>query len=339
MTEEILQKLLDFSDSYSASLWERFMRNESTTRAEKAFFQRIHDTFDMDQSMGFDPGLLAASPHGEMLLDSLFRPRGNDDVFINVHGAFLNNWVHAHEFFEIIYVAKGSAVDWIDGVEVSLQTHELCIHNPNARHQILKMNDGEDMIINILLPVGLFRRSFYSLLMENKQLDQFFNNYMLSSDTNPNYMAFHDTTSRVDIIIELLIEEFLRGENASRFVVESTLVVLFGELMRNYQSDTFLQELIAYIAEHLAGISMQDAAAHFGYHKNYFPHVIKKHTARSFWGLVTEMRIQKAGNLLLFTDASIEEISAQVGYKSTASFYEHFYKRYQMTPKAFRQNA
>lgn len=339
MKDEIIQQIQDFSDNYAASLWKRFLSNDSAIPEEHSFFQRIHDLMDLDGATPRDLREILSDPSSAILADFLFRPGANDGVFINVHASFLNQWIHSHEFFEIIYVAKGSAVDWIDGVEVKLETHELCIHNPNARHQILKADEGEDLIINILLPVHLFRRAFYSLLMENEQLDQFFNNYMLSSDTNPNYMAFHGVTDRVDTIMELLLEEFLRGDNSSRFVMESTLVVLFGELMRNYQTDSFLRELIGYISLNLTNVSMQEAAAHFGYHKNYFPSIIKKHSARSFWELVTEIRIQRASNLLLFTDSSIEEISETVGYKSTASFYEHFYKRYQMTPKAYRQQA
>ncbi len=337
MNPDIIQKLLVFSNEYGGTLWERFQRNESVTPEERALFQQIHDNYDISGSVQPDIREILSDPVGGTLAGSLFRPGAMDDIFINVHAPFLNHWIHSHEFFEIIYVAQGNAVDWIDGVEVSLQTHELCIHNPTAQHQILKMDEGTDLILNVLLPVHLFRRSFYSLFMGNEQLDQFFNNYMLTSDTNPNYMAFHDTTPRVDTIMELLVEEFLRGEHSSRFVMESTLVVLFGELLRNFRSNSFMKELVGYISANLADISMQDAAAHFGYHKNYFPHVIKKHSSRSFWDLVTEIRIQRASNLLLFTNSPIEEISTAVGYRSTASFYEHFYRRYHMTPKEFRR--
>lgn len=337
MNQDIIQRLLAFSDEYSGTLWKRFQRNESASPEERDFFQHIHDNYDVGQSALPDIKEILSDPVGANLAGSLFRPGAADNIFINVHAPFLNHWIHSHEFFEIIYIAQGSAVDWIDGVEVTLKTRELCIHNPNARHQILKMTEGEDLILNILLPVHLFRRSFYALFMGNEELDQFFNNYMLTSDTNPNYMAFHDTTARVDTIMELLAEEFLRREHASRFVMESTLVVLFGELMRNFHSDSFMRELVGYISANLTDISMQDAAAHFGYHKNYLPHIIKKHSSHSFWGLVTEIRIQKASSLLLFTNRSIEDISALVGYRSTASFYEHFHKRYHMTPKDYRQ--
>lgn len=172
--------------------------------------------------------------------------------------------------------------------------------------------------------------------MENAELDRFFNNYLLSDDTNPNFMAFHGVSSRLDAIMELLVEEFLRGDGASRFVMESTLVVLFAELLRTYRPDPFMRNLVAYITDNLSEVSMASAAAHFGYHKNYFPTVIKRHTNRTFLSLVTELRMQRAATLLTFTESTVEDISEAVGYRSTASFYEHFHHHYHMTPGAYR---
>ncbi len=237
----------------------------------------------------------------------------------------------------MIYVCEGDILDWVDGTEISLAKGGLCIHNPKAQHKIEKMEEEKDIVLNILLPPDMFQRSFYSMLTQNKELDQFFNNFMVSSDRCSNFMVFHDTSARIDTIMELLAEEFLRGENASRFVLESTLVVLFGELLRKYKSDPFMQKLTAYIAEHLTDISMEMSAQEFGYHKNYFPNVVRQQTNHTFWELVTTVRLQKAVNLLLFTDQPIDEISDTIGYKSTASFYCHFKEVYHMTPSQYRK--
>jgi AraC-like DNA-binding protein/mannose-6-phosphate isomerase-like protein (cupin superfamily) len=337
MNSDTISAIMEYSNSYASKLFRRFLDNASSSNEELQYFQRIKDSLPNVAESFQEFSALLPQMNGEPLAYSLFQPGSISDVFINCHTSQMNHWTHSNEFFEIIYVDHGNIVDWIDGVEVHLSAGELCIHNPNALHKIEKMNEGEDLVINILLPREIFKRSFYSLLMENEELNKFFNNYLASSDTNPNYMAFHGTTRRVDTIIELLVEEFLRGEAASRFVMESTLVVLFGELMRNYHSSPFIQELIAFITDHMTDVSMELAATHFGYHKNYFPSVVKSKTNHTFLELVTDIRLQKACNLLLLTKDSIEEISAAIGYKSTASFYSKFYARYKMTPKDYRK--
>ena len=338
MNADVIERLTASSDAYSSKLWSRFYDNNPFSAKEAELFSGLHDKYKRDELAPEVIPELLSDPRLSKLAGALFSPGATDDVFINVHSAFLNGWRHSHDFFEIIYVASGDAVDRIDGAEVRLNTRELCIHNPKATHEIVKMDAQKDLVINVLLPAHIFRRSFYSLLMENKELDRFFNNYMLSGDMSPNFMAFHNTSDRVDIIMELLCEEFLRGKNSSRFVMESTLVVLFGELMRSFKSDPFMRELVAYVTDNLQSANMTEAAAKFGYHKNYFPHVIRKHTSRTFWELVTELRIQRAANLLIFTEDTVEEISESVGYKSTASFYEHFFKKYGTTPNAFRKD-
>ena len=284
-----------------------------------------------------DLGALFSSGILDALPISFFHPDSASDIFMNCHGPLMNNFVHTHDFFEMIYVCKGNITDWVDGTEIQLKEGELCIHNPNARHAILKMEEGNDFVLNILLPPEIFQRSFYSTMRQNRQLDEFFHNFALSPDSSANYMAFHNTSPRVDIIMELLAEEFLRGPESSRFIMESTLVVLFGELIRNIKLDPFLQQLVDFVQAHISYVDMTLAADYFGYHKNYFPNLVKERAGRTFLELVTDIRLQKAVTLLLFSEQPVEEISENIGYKSTASFYKHFRKKYGMTPNEYRK--
>lgn len=342
MDPAIIKAVKERSASYSFKLWNRIQQSQNDSEEESRILTTLKEwasgfdfhagLYSQDELVSF----LCESPL-DFLPSFFFRPGSTADIFINCHNAFMNHVIHSHDFFEMIYVCEGDILDWVDGTVISLAKGGLCIHNPNARHKIEKMEEEKDIILNILLPPDMFQRSFYSMLMQNKELDQFFNNFMVSSDSCSNFMVFYDTSARIDTIIELLAEEFLRGENASRFVLESTLVVLFGELLRNYKSNPFSQKLTDYIAGHLADINMEKSAQEFGYHKNYFSSIVRQQTNHTFWELVTTVRLQKAINLLLFTDQSIDEISDTIGYKSTASFYCHFKEVYHMTPNQYRK--
>lgn len=339
MNENIMVKINNYSNAYAKSLWERFTTRESFSSKEADSFQKFYRMLSTFPGMTIPEGLsaLASSPFLESLPMSFFHPGTSSDIFINCHGAIMNGFVHTHEFFEIIYVCKGDIINWVDGSEIFLKEGELCIHNPNARHAIRKMDEHNDFVINILLPPEIFHRSFYAIMHQNRQLDEFFHNFTLSPDSSSNYMAFHNTSPRIDTIIELLTEEYLRGTESSRFILESTLVVLFGELIRNIKLEPFLQQLVDFVQKHISHVDMEQAANHFGYHKNYFPNLIKKHTGRTFLELVTDIRLQKSITLLLFSEQSVEEISENIGYKSTSSFYHHFRKAYGMTPNEYRK--
>lgn len=335
MNHAVLSALIDYSDSYVSKLFNRFSLDTPASQEEADYFEMINHMLPSSATTFEDLSKKLSLLDSAPVSYGIFVPGSTSDIFINYHLPEMNDWVHSNDFFEIVYVERGNSIICVDGSNLHLSQGELCILNPNASHE-KKMEAETDCLISILLPKEIFKRSFYSMLIENKELDCFFNNYMIMSETSNNYMVFHDTTTRVEHIIELLVEEFLRGKNASRLVMESTLIVLFGELMRNFHSSPFSQKIVSFISDNLEDISMEQIAKHFGYHKNYFPHLVKAETGRTFLELVTDIRMQTACNKLLLTSDSIENISASVGYKSTASFYNHFYNRYHMTPREYR---
>ena len=334
-----MEAIQNYSNQYGQNLWQRFRRQEATSEEEATLFRKLFHVFDSREqnSPPSDLHEILEKSGIDSLLMSFFEPGSNADIFINCHNSFMNGFPHIHDYFEIVYVCKGKATDWIDGIELKLQQGDICIHNPNAKNMITEMNDEEDLIINVILPPKIFQRSFYSTLRQNKQLDDFFNRYSLTGNKTDNYMYFPDNSTRVDTIMELLIEEFLRGENSSRFIMESTLVVLFGELIRNYEPDPFLKDLVELIQQNIADISVSQAAQHFGYHRNYFSNLVRKKTGYAFIELLSQLRMQRAASLLLYTQDNIETISTGLGYKSTASFFKHFEEAYGETPSNYRK--
>ena len=339
MRDDVVKAIKEYSDQYAQKLWQRFLNQNSLDQKEAEIFRMLHSRMKIMENAAF-PDDLSFSLFSEdfrTLPLSFFSPGSTSEIFINTHSSFMDKRPHAHEYFEIVYVEKGQVTNWIDGKEIKLSQGDLCIHNPNALNMILDSKDDEDVIINIILPPNIFQRSFFDMLRQNRQLDEFFNRFSLSSDRADTYMAFLHPSNRTDTIIELLVEEFLRGEDASRIILESTLVVLFGELIRNYHPDPFLTKLTTAINEDLESVSIKEIADRFGYQKNYFSNLVKEKTGYTFNQLVTETRIQKAVNLLLFSNDSIEKISEAIGYRSTASFFTHFRQKYQITPAEFRR--
>lgn len=252
MNSCIIDSIIAFSDSYSSALSERFLRIWRILMRKKKHLPYSGLSFRIFRRDIRRICRIYFPIHPKVLCRTVFLSRKRLRISSSI--TTMNPWTvwFIHTIFELIYVCKGNIIDWVDGTEILLGEGEICIHNPNARHQILAMDSKKDFVLNILLPYDIFRRSFFKMLIQNKELDHFFNNFMLSSDSCSNFMVFHNTTNRIDTIIELLTEEFLRGKNASRFVMESTLVVLFGELMRNIPADPFFQKLVSYISDHLA---------------------------------------------------------------------------------------
>jgi len=70
---------------------------------------------------------------------------------------------------------------------------------------------------------------------------------------------------------------------------------------------------------------------------NYFSHMFKRETGKNYKTYLTEIRMQKAQELLLETDCMIYEISEMVGYNNTRTFTDAFKQTYEISPADFRR--
>ena len=69
----------------------------------------------------------------------------------------------------------------------------------------------------------------------------------------------------------------------------------------------------------------------------YFSELFKKKTGVSLSSYICELRIHRAAELLVSTDANIEEIMHYVGYNDSKFFYKSFKNMFGMTPAQYRK--
>lgn len=263
---------------------------------------------------------------------------GKGDVFVSLHTEEFNGVPHCHDFVEIIYVCRGSVTDCVGGTRVLLGRGNACIHNPSSTHFLTDFDGERDVVLNILLSRRFFGKAVYAAVIRDNKLDGFFNRF-LSGGGNESYRAFKDLSEATETIVELLVKELLRSDGCSAAVLESILLLLFAELLRNvpkHGKESFGESLESYLVENLQSATIESAAATFGYHPKYFSALVRKETGRTFRSLLTEQRMKKVESQLLFTDYSIEEIAESVGYRDAVSLYGNFKSYSGMTPNEFR---
>lgn len=71
-------------------------------------------------------------------------------------------------------------------------------------------------------------------------------------------------------------------------------------------------------------LSLQDVALHVGLSKNHFSQVFHKVTGQTFWNYVTQLRIEKAKEMLKQGNSSNAEICRAIGYASEYHFSKIF---------------
>ncbi|MBQ9227937.1 MAG: helix-turn-helix domain-containing protein [Eubacterium sp.] len=266
-------------------------------------------------------------------LPNLYLQLGNSrDIYISHHSLVFNHLEHSHDFFEMVYVEKGTVVDRIDGHDIVLNRGDICIHNPNAKHEIASCGE-EDLLLNILISRETFQGFVFHNIIRDKGLEGFFDEVL--QDNSPNYLEFHHLSAQIDSLVEMLFEEYY-SEQKSEMMLNATLLLLFGNLLRLYHENKKSDEVFEYLNAHLAEVTLESAAAYFRYHPKYFSALLKKKTGKSFKALLIELRLRRATYYLKYTDLSVEEIADSIGYKDASSFYAKFQNAYHLTPNQYR---
>ncbi len=92
-----------------------------------------------------------------------------------------------------------------------------------------------------------------------------------------------------------------------------------------------------YIQDHLDhDLSLNALSARFNLTPNYLSRYFKENTGRNLHDYISELRLGTAKQLLLNSNARINEIASRVGYDSAHTFIRAFRRRFGATPAEYR---
>lgn len=84
-------------------------------------------------------------------------------------------------------------------------------------------------------------------------------------------------------------------------------------------------------------LSADQVAEYGGFNKTYLSRLFKAHTNQSYIEYLTQVRMEKAHDLLLHTNLGVHEIVLQIGYLDDSSFRRKFRNMYGLSTSEFRQ--
>lgn len=137
---------------------------------------------------------------------------------------------------------------------------------------------------------------------------------------------------------DLLRADLLRliGTVCQRY--ERDLLVLQASTAAGHSRRGALPRVIGYITAHLTSdISLADVAAASELSPSYVTQLLKKETGKTFVDFVTELRLQKAQELLATTNLRVSEVASAVGYADDAYFARRFRQYLSVSPGEYRR--
>lgn len=161
----------------------------------------------------------------------------------------------------------------------------------------------------------------------------------------PEYMVVHDDMSKLQggsrlnlddrwkSIRHLIMMELNQGKCSSAL---NSLYYYFYQYITSHN----ISDSIRYINDHYAEeISIKTLAELEHYNINYYYEWFKGKTGTTPVEYITKLRMEKAKELLKYTDYSVLQIAEQVGYQFNSSFTRAFKEQEGVSPAQFKKNS
>lgn len=126
-------------------------------------------------------------------------------------------------------------------------------------------------------------------------------------------------------------------------VVEKAAVVYRILMLLKKQSGTpirspVVMKVISAVSSDLQKpFSLQEIAKKCGYNKNHVIRIFKKETGKTPYAYITDLKIHRAKQLLIGSDASLSQISTECGFGDYINLYKAFVKAEGCPPLAWRK--
>lgn len=125
-----------------------------------------------------------------------------------------------------------------------------------------------------------------------------------------------------------------------KFQIHEHYKQLIGQIYQSSHPDSKIQiELVKkYIRENfMEELSMKELSEIACVSTNYFSHMFKNETGVNYKTYLTNIRLEKAVELLMESDCKLYEICERIGYKNVRTFVDAFKKKYHVSPVSYRR--
>lgn len=275
---------------------------------------------------------------------------------------FRNRPLHQHNFFEIMFVLKGTTIQKIEDQQYIYHAGQCCLLNHNVKHLEEPTEDTE--LLFLILSDKLLQHLIHSDIRFNEHghiLSQYNAIYQLFLDSQEHqnqyekqYWDFFPILP-ADIIVSEFEYFFTEMLSETQTLKPGFLLIVQGLVSRIFaimldsshyyirvikvagNNDEFLFSKIQQIMEEKNGrISREELEKRINYDSHYLNRIVKRTIGMSLLEYGRIFTLKEAARLLLQTDQSISSIMHQLGFSNRSYFYRIFKEQYGITPNEYR---
>ena len=260
-----------------------------------------------------------------------------------------NTSFHEHNFLEIAYISKGSAIHYLKNTCLTVHEGDYFVIDYNESHKFSKdLNNHTGFeVINILFKPEFIDASLkdcrgFADLVTNASINcSYFN-----LQTVPTSLIYHDDTGELRQLFLKMLREYTEKDPKHQELLRCYLTEIIILTLRKthksvsdmVKSDKKLNDLLQYInRNYMNDIRLKDISSEMGYTQSYLSSIFTKSLGISFSKYLQNIRIAQACNQLTTTDKSVDEISEECGYNDIKFFRKLFKEKLKMSPTEFRK--
>ena len=256
---------------------------------------------------------------------------------------FSVTYPHRHDFFEVLYLMKGSGYHVIDGNKYEIKPPCVFFMSPGQAHKLELSNDIEGYIFIFTADFYLLNRSnqnsliefpfFYTihqdnppLLLENKSDIRF-----LEALFQQGIMEVQRTSGFIPEMLRSILDLIL-VTCASRYPVNENLLKGKGQIL--------VKRFFHLVEENnQKNLSLTDYAEMVGITSNHLTQTVKMLTGKTSSQIIKAKQLLEIKRLLVHTNLNVSEIASQMNFEDQSYFTKFFRRETGMTPLQYRTDA
>lgn len=250
---------------------------------------------------------------------------------------------HDHDFFELMYVYRGTIGQNIEGQKLTLEETDAVLLAPGVSHSIEAAGTG-DLAVSVIIPKEYLTPERLGRFSRLGRLSGFLNG---SGESSARRFILWRGNGREHLknCANIFLCEAFDLDRYSGQALDSGLHLLLTELERglpvemeprlmNIHAD--ISRILEYIEKNYATASLKELSERFGYSQNYLSRAIKAQLGISFKDYQHQLCMQQSGFLLCTTPYSVRQIANEVGLSNMSFFYKLFQGQFGMSPAEYR---
>ena len=240
--------------------------------------------------------------------------------------------IHSHDFFEITFILKGKGLYTQNRKTSPISEGDVVMVSPEDIHRFEPLTHDFRWINCIFLPAAIddFTPPVdipHEIFLKKKG-DKFKNTF---TDMKKEYIGssvgYKDIMQlQLKLLLTKISYEYIPTPD------ESQEIGMTDEALRLLVQSFFNSNTL------YAKITLDELAKKAHVTPKYFSDLFKKKTGLSLSEYLSELRLNRAAELLTTTDANVGEIIRYIGYSDSKFFYKAFKNKFDMTPAEYRKN-